>query len=233
MPSEPPSRNAPAPLSNPPPNSAASLFEGHGLACRRGGRLVFQDLDFTLPGGGALLLTGPNGSGKSSLLRVMAGLTPAERGRLTWDGAALADDRAAHRARLHFVGHLDALKPVLTAAEALKFWAVLRGASTDRVLPALQRFHLTEVADWPCRFLSAGQRRRLALARLLASPAPLWLLDEPTSGLDDASTADLMAAIAEHRATGGRVAVATHVVLPLADARTLSLAEFVPRRSAA
>jgi heme exporter protein A len=233
MPSEPPSHSAPAPLPSSPPNSAASLFEGRGLACRRGGRLVFQDLDFALPAGGVLLLTGPNGSGKSSLLRVMAGLTPAERGRLTWNDAALSDDRAAHRARLHFVGHLDALKPVLSAAESLEFWAVLRGASSDRVLPALQRFHLAEVADWPCRFLSAGQHRRLALARLVASPAPLWLLDEPTSGLDDASTADLLAAIAEHRAAGGRIAVATHMPLALADAKTLSLAEFAPRRSAA
>jgi heme exporter protein A len=230
---EPTRLTASASLPNPSPNSAANLFEGLGLSCRRGDRLVFRDLDFALPAGGALVLTGPNGSGKSSLLRVMAGLTPPLVGRLTWDGAALSEDRAAHRVRLHFIGHLDALKPVLTAAEALGFWAALRGAAVDRVMPALQKFHLAEFADWPCRFLSSGQRRRLALARLVASPAPLWLLDEPTSGLDDASTADLLAAIAEHRAGGGRIAVATHLPLPLVDTQSLSLGEFTPRRSVA
>ena len=218
------------PLSSP---TAARPFEGRGLACRRGERLVFEALDFALAPGGALLLIGPNGSGKSSLLRLMAGLTPPLRGALSWDGAEISEDPTAHRARLHFVGHQDALKPVLTAAEMLAFWAALRETSHDRVLPALQRFHLAERADWPCRVLSAGQRRRLALARLLASPAPLWLLDEPTTGLDEASTQDLLAAIAEHRTTGGMVAIATHLQLPLAGAETLALSTFAPRRSAA
>lgn len=218
------------PLSSP---TAARPFEGRGLACRRGERLVFEALDFALAPGGALLLIGPNGSGKSSLLRLMAGLTPPLRGALSWDGTAISEDPAAHRARLHFVGHQDALKPVLTAAEMLAFWAALRETSHDRVLPALRKFHLAERADWPCRVLSAGQRRRLALARLLASPAPLWLLDEPTTGLDEASTQDLLAAIAEHRTTGGMVAIATHLQLPLAGAETLTLSTFAPRRSAA
>ena len=219
-------------MSRPSP-SAARLFEGRGLACRRGERLVFERLAFALPPGGALLLTGPNGSGKSSLLRLMAGLTPPLEGALAWDGAAIAEDATAHRARLHFVGHQDALKPVLTAAETLAFAAALREALSDRVVPALQKFHLAERADWPCRVLSAGQRRRLALARLLASPAPLWLLDEPTTGLDEASTQDLLGAIAEHRAGGGMVAIATHLSLPLPGAETLALEKFAPRRSAA
>ena len=219
-------------MSRPSP-SAARLFEGRGLACRRGDRLVFQGLDFELAAGGALVLTGPNGSGKSSLLRLMAGLTPPLLGALSWDGTAVGEDPAAHRARLHLVGHQDALKPVLTVAETLAFSAALRETSADRVPPALQRFHLAELADLPCRVLSAGQRRRLALARLLASPAPLWLLDEPSTGLDEASMLDLLAAIAEHRADGGLVAIATHLPLPLPAARTLSLADFAPRRSAA
>ena len=193
---------------------------------------MFERLDFELAPGGALVLTGPNGSGKSSLLRLMAGLTPPIAGALSWDGTAVAEDPAAHRTRLHLVGHQDALKPVLTVAETLAFSAALRGTSADRVLPALQRFHLAEFADLPCRVLSAGQRRRLALARLLASPAPLWLLDEPTTGLDDASMLDLMAAIAEHRAGGGLVAIATHLSLPLPGASTLPLQEFAPGRSA-
>ena len=219
-------------MSRPSP-SAARLFEGRGLACRRGDRLVFQGLDFELAAGGALVLTGPNGSGKSSLLRLMAGLTPPLLGALSWDGVPVSADPAAHRARLHLVGHQDALKPVLTVAETLAFSAALRETSADRVPPALQRFHLAELADLPCRVLSAGQRRRLALARLLASPAPLWLLDEPSTGLDEASMLDLLAAIAEHRADGGLVAIATHLPLPLSAARTLSLADFAPRRSAA
>ncbi|MGH7126881.1 MAG: heme ABC exporter ATP-binding protein CcmA [Stellaceae bacterium] len=219
-------------MSRPSP-SAARLFEGRELACRRGEHLVFEQLDFSLGAGGVLLLTGPNGSGKSSLLRVMAGLTPSLRGVLAWNGAPLGDDPAAHRERLHFIGHQDALKPVLTVAETLAFSAALRDGPSDRVLLALQKFHLAERADWPCRVLSAGQRRRLALARLLASPAPLWLLDEPTTGLDEASTRDLLGAIAEHRASGGMVAIATHLQLPIPSAETLSLDKFAPRRSAA
>ncbi len=194
---------------------------------------MFEGLDFALDRGGALLLTGPNGSGKSSLLRVMAGLTPPLLGTLTWDGAGVTEDPGAHRARLHFVGHQDALKPVLTVAETLGFAAALRQAPRDRILPALQKFHLAELADLPCRVLSAGQRRRLALARLLASPATLWLLDEPTTGLDDASVQDLMSVIAEHRAGGGMAVIATHQPLPLPQATALSLARFTPRRSAA
>jgi heme exporter protein A len=219
-------------LSQPSP-SAAGLFEGRSLACRRGERLVFESLDFALAPGGALLLSGPNGSGKSSLLRLMAGLTPPLAGALTWDGVAVTEDPGAHRARLHFIAHQDALKPVLTATETLAFWAALREAPEDQLLTALERFHLGELADLPCRVLSAGQRRRLALARLLASSAALWLLDEPTTGLDDASTSDLMAAIAEHRAAGGAVAIATHLPLPLTATQSLSLEEFAPRRSAA
>jgi heme exporter protein A len=222
-----------SPLVSCPSPSATGLLEGRALACRRGERLVFERLDFRLGPGGALVLTGPNGSGKSSLLRLMAGLTPPLVGALDWDGVPVAEDPAMHRARLHFVGHQDALKPVLTVGETLAFSAALREAARDRVLPALRRFHLTELADLPCRVLSAGQRRRLALARILASPAPLWLLDEPTAGLDDASTVDLLAAIAEHRAEGGLVAIATHLPLPIGEADTLSLDDFAPRRSAA
>ena len=219
--------------SPPPANASPPRFAGSGLACRRGDRLVFRDLDFAIETGGALVLTGANGSGKSSLLRVMAGLTPPLLGALAWDGAPLAEDPAPHRARVHFIGHQDALKPVLTAAETLAFWARIRGGSAATVPAALARFHLDELADGPCRFLSAGQRRRLALARLLASPAPLWLLDEPTTGLDEASVADLVAAIAEHRAGGGIVVLATHQPLAIATPQFLALTDFSPRRSAA
>jgi heme exporter protein A len=209
------------------PDDAATGFAGRGLACRRGERLVFAGLYFTLAGGGALVLTGRNGSGKSSLLRLMAGLTPPAAGALAWDGVAVATDPAAHRARLHFIGHADALKPALTAAETVRFWAGMRGADGDAAA-ALACFRLDSLAAMPCRFLSAGQRRRLALARLVASPAALWLLDEPYTGLDDESVSDLDAAIAAHRRGGGRVVLSTHVAVTLPDATVLALGAFAP-----
>ena len=214
-----------------PPFDADAGFSGRDLACRRGERLIFAGLSFAVPAGGALVLTGPNGSGKSSLLRLMAGLTRAEAGSLGWDGAPIADDPAAHRARLHFIGHHEAVKPVLTVAEALGFWAGMRGG-TSAIGPALARFRLAALAEWPCRLLSAGQRRRLALARLIASPAPLWLLDEPATGLDAEAVADLAAAIATQRRDGGRVVLSTHTPVPLDGAASLSLADFAPRRPA-
>ena len=206
-------------------------FEGRSLQCRRGGRDVFAGLDFDLPPGGALLLTGPNGSGKSSLLRLMAGLLRPAAGDLLWDGRPIAEAPEAHAGRLHYLGHLDAVKPVLSVAENLRFWAAVRGGrhggqgALDR---ALESFALTELAEVPGRLLSSGQRRRLALARLVAAPAELWLLDEPSVGLDHASVGRLAAAIAAHRAGGGRVAVATHTALDLADPRRLSLDALVP-----
>ena len=213
-------------------SSRPPRFSAHDLACQRGDRLIFRGVEFALGAGDTLILRGPNGSGKSSLLRVLAGLTPPIAGSLRWDGDNIAKDWPAHRARLHFVGHLDPLKPVLTAAETIQFWSRLRGGSPPAAADALDRFHLTELADLPCRFLSAGQRRRLSLARLVASPAPLWLLDEPTIGLDEASTRDLMEAIAEHRAAGGLVIAATHVPLALERAAVLAMDAFGPGRAA-
>jgi heme exporter protein A len=194
------------------------VIEARGLAAVRGERLVFRDLSFILPPGGALVLTGPNGSGKSTLLRLLAGLARAEAGALLWDGVDALPDRVAHGGRLRYVGHLDAVKPGLTAAENLASSGGGMG-----VAAALEAMGLAPLAGVPARMLSAGQRRRLALARLALVPRPLWLLDEPTLGLDTASVARFRGLLASHRAAGGMVVAATHLPLPLPDAGGLAL----------
>jgi heme exporter protein A len=184
---------------------APALFAGHALNCRRGERVIFRALDFALEPGGALLLRGPNGSGKSSLLRLMAGLLRPAGGTITWGSAPLADDPERHRRRLAFLGHLDAVKPALTAAENLGFWCGRAAADA-----ALTRLGIAHLAGLPARLLSAGQRRRLALARVVARGAPLWLLDEPTNALDTEAAAMFAAALAAHRAAGGMAVIALH-----------------------
>ena len=192
------------------------------MACIRGERPVFSRISFRLAPGGALALVGPNGAGKSSLLRILAGLLRPAGGTLAWDGEPVGEDWPAHRRRLHYVGHLDAVKPALTAAENLEGWAQLRGAV--RAAPgALEALGIEELADVPARFLSAGQRRRLALARLAAASAPLWLLDEPTVTLDADAAARVAAMIAAHRADGGMAVVATHGEIALGAAERLDL----------
>jgi len=213
--------------------SADNLFEGRALTCIRGERLVFANLAFAVEPGGALVLTGPNGSGKSSLLRLMAGLLKPAAGELLWDGAAIAKDPEAHRERLHYLSHLDAVKPVLSALENLTFWAALRGGSPADAESALERLGLAALAEVPGRMLSAGQKRRLALARVLAAPAELWLLDEPTVGLDADSVARLDKAIAAHRETGGRLVVATHIALDMPGATSLAIEDFTQERDEA
>lgn len=210
----------PARLSNGPDTAE---FAAHDLACRRGGRLVFSGLGFALAKGDALVLTGPNGSGKSSLLRMLAGLLRPTHGSITWAGQNVADDSDAHRARLAYLGHLDAVKPALGVAENLAFWMALGGDGVDDVVPALGRFALDPLADLPARYLSQGQRRRLALARVAALPRALWLLDEPTVGLDAGALALLCTAIDAHRAGGGIVVLSTHAPLAIAAPVQLEL----------
>ena len=204
-------------------------LKAEGLACLRGGRPVFADLSFELPPGEILLLVGPNGSGKSSLLRVLAGLLRPALGQLTWDGEPVQRDLVAHFERLHYVGHQTSLKPRLTVQENLAFWGELRGGVKDSAVEtALERLALERLARQPAEVLSSGQRRRLALARLLVASAPLWLLDEPTVGLDDANIGRLRSVIEEHRAGGGAAVIATHLDLGLNHEQTLSLADFAP-----
>ncbi len=193
------------------------MLRGEELAAIRGERLVFSGLSFHVAPGGALLLVGPNGSGKSTLLRLLAGLHRADAGQVLWDGADVAADPGAHAGRLAYLGHLDAVKPGLSVAENLF------PAHRPIALPALAAMGLTALADMPARLLSAGQRRRLALARLACRPADLWLLDEPSLGLDTASLDRLGTLLAAHRAQGGIVIAATHVALPLAGTAELVL----------
>ena len=195
------------------------VLEGDGLAVIRGERLVFSGLGFRVEPGGALLLIGPNGSGKSTLLRLVAGLVRAEAGRLSWQGTDALADLAEHAGRVAYLGHLDAVKPGLTVAENLLVWGF-----RERIARALDMVGLAALADLPAKMLSAGQRRRLALARLALRPAPIWLLDEPTLGLDTASVERFGAMLAEHRAGGGIVMAATHLPLPLPGYSELSLA---------
>lgn len=202
-----------------------NLFSGTGLTCMRGGRVVFAGLDFDVGSGRALLLVGPNGSGKSSLLRLMSGLAPPLAGSIAWNGEAIAETPDQHVSRLHYVGHLDAVKPSLTVSENLAAWVALRGADGDAAR-GLKRFGLLNLADMPARLLSAGQRRRLALARIAASPADLWLLDEPTVALDRDSVAVLDAAIADHLAGGGIVVLSSNVDVGLADPIILRIDDF-------
>ena len=181
-----------------------------GVSGARGGRLLFEGLSFALGPGDAALVTGPNGAGKSSLVRIAAGLLPPFDGTVdATGGTALLTEQAT-------------LDPELPLARALKFWASLDGQS-DTVEAALAAVGLTALAEVPVRFLSTGQRRRAAIARVLASGAGVWLLDEPTSGLDSGAVVALEKALAGHRAGGGVALVATHLPIALSDAGAIRL----------
>ena len=175
------------------------LLRFEAVSLRRGGRLLFEGLDLKLGPGEGLHLTGPNGSGKSSLIRLVAGLLRADAGEVERTDAALADEALA----------IDRELPL---GRALRFWAKLSGTQ-DRVSAAMDALGLTRLAEVPVRLLSAGQVKRAALARVVASAAPLWLLDEPLNGLDAEGVDRLDALIARHRASGGAVLAASHALL--------------------
>ena len=180
------------------------------ISCQRGGRTIFRDVSFRLSPGEALLLTGPNGAGKTSLLRQIAGLLPLAEGALRLEGG---EPDAALPELCHYVGHLSAVKASLSVAENLAFWADFLGPRSRDIEPALAAFGLASLADLPAGLLSAGQKRRLGLARLLAATRPIWLLDEPQTSLDKASLKLLDAAIEDHRNAGGIAIVASHAKL--------------------
>lgn len=189
------------------------------LACDRGGRRIFEGVSFTLASGEALVITGRNGAGKSTLLELLAGrLTPAG-GRILWEGAG---ERTLPES-LHYVGHRDALKSALTAQENLDFARDFLGNPALSAREALEAVGLVHAARLPVGYLSAGQRHRVALARLLVAHRPLWLLDEPTSALDTASQETLRQLLEDHRALGGMIAATTHSPLFLSDPKEIRI----------
>ena len=200
------------------------MLEVRSVAAFRGDHLVFSDLSFRLEQGGALVLIGRNGSGKTTLLRLIAGLMPRAAGEVLWAGEDALADLPSHGLRLAYLGHQDALKLGLTPVENLALWArVEKDGRANAIEQALAAVGLGDLAQLPARMLSAGQRRRVAIARLLVSGAALWLLDEPTVALDKASVARLGELATAHRASGGMVIAATHLDLPLPGAAEFSL----------
>jgi heme exporter protein A len=194
-------------------------LEGNDLACIRGSREVFSGLGFAVAGGEALVVTGRNGAGKSSLLRMIAGLVRVAAGRLALIGGA---DDLPLAEQTHYLGHQDALKPSLTVEENLDFWARYLGTGED-VATALAAVGLDTVAKLPAGYLSAGQRRRLSIARLVAIKRPIWLLDEPASALDRAAQDRLTELMRGHLAGGGLIVAAAHGPIGLELARELQL----------
>ncbi len=194
--------------------TAPPLLAVEHLACERDERLLFSDLSFSVQAGELLQLEGPNGVGKTSLMRVLAGFLPATAGQLFWQGQPLEACRDDFNQSLVFIGHLAGIKAELTPLENLHWFAALDGFDDEeRLESALDRVGLRGFEDQPCHQLSAGQKRRVALARLLFTQRPLWMLDEPFTALDKSGVAAMERLLADHAAEGGAVILTSHHAL--------------------
>ena len=196
-------------------------LSGRGVRCVRGGREVFSGLDFEASNGEALAVVGPNGSGKTSLLRLIAGLLAPADGSIALEGG---EDELTLAEQSHYLGHRDALKPALSVSENLRFWRDFLGGMTSDLAENLAIVELDHAARLPAAYLSAGQRRRLSIARLLTVRRPVWLLDEPTNALDTAGQKLFSTLMGDHLARGGLIIAATHMPLGIA-ARTLRVGD--------
>jgi heme exporter protein A len=203
-------------------------LRGSDLACVRGGREVFRGVAFTVEAGEALAVTGPNGAGKSSLLRMVAGLVRPRQGQLELEDG---DAELSISEHIHYLGHQDALKPSLSVRENLAFWAALLGGGVEKSEVALAAVGLGGLAPLPAIYLSAGQRRRLAVARLIAVERPIWLLDEPTSTLDAAAQTMLADLMRAHLAGRGLILVASHGPIGLEGVKELRLGQQPKQRT--
>ncbi|MET3579196.1 heme exporter protein A [Mesorhizobium robiniae] len=195
------------------------------LGGERGGETVFSGIDFALEKGQALIVTGPNGVGKSTLLRVVAGLLPVAAGRVLIEGGG--EDFPSVASACHYLGHQNAMKTALTVMENLRFWRDFSGADFLSAEQALETVGLDGIGHLPFGYLSTGQRRRAAIAKLLVSRRPLWLLDEPTAGLDKASEERFAVLMRKHLGDGGIVVAATHLPLGIEGAKALRMGEAV------
>ena len=204
------------------------VLELNNLACRRGGRVLFADLDLRLEEGDAAVVTGPNGSGKSSLLRVIAGLIPPFIGEVLWNGQNTRKNPDSFRSAVRYVGHSDGLQPALSVLDNLRFWANIYGSANNfgSLRRGLEAVGLADLMGLPANVLSAGQRRRLALARAVATNGKLWLLDEPTVALDTQSVEEIESIITDFRAAGGMVFASTNAPLKLERSKSVNLSEF-------
>ncbi|MES2238223.1 MAG: cytochrome c biogenesis heme-transporting ATPase CcmA [Pseudomonadota bacterium] len=201
------------------------MLKVSGLACSRGERRLFADVAFSLAAGEWLHVQGANGAGKTSLLRLLVGLSPADAGEIHWRGVAVAADESGFRRELIYLGHHAAVKDELNALENLQFSAALDGLLLDEAaaLAALKRLGLRGREALPVRVLSAGQKRRVLLARLLTRPAALWVLDEAFNALDSGAVQLLGTLLGEHLASGGLAVLTSHQPLPLPGGQQLIL----------